>query len=376
MKVCTRCILDETDPTLTFDDQGVCSSCHDFDRNIKPRWHPGTPTSLQELDTLVAHVKASQKNKPYDAIIGLSGGVDSSYLAYWAAKEAGLRLLAVHVDAGWNSDKAVQNIEKIVKHLGIELYTHVVDWRAIRDVQRAFFKAGVPNQDIPQDHAFFSALYGFAVKNNIRYVLNGSNYATESILPAAWGYDAMDSTHIRDICKKFSAPHVNLFPFVSFFKYYVYYPRIKKMTVLRPLNFLDYRKEHAIQTLSQELGWQYYGTKHGESRFTKFFQNYWLPTKFGFDKRKAHLSSLILAEQMTREEALKEVKKPLYTSEEAEEDLKFVAKKLEMEPKEFKRLMQEPNRKHEDFKNHAPLLNMMRCLHSVITLPRRLRRGA
>jgi N-acetyl sugar amidotransferase len=354
--------LDTTDPQLTFDEKGVCSACHTFDRTIAPRWHPGTQDSLRALNAQIKEMKESQKHKEYDAIIGLSGGVDSSYLAYWARKVAGLRLLAVHVDAGWNSELAVQNIECIVKKLGIELHTHVVDWEAMRDVQLAFFKAGVANQDTPQDHAFFSVLYSFAVKNGIRYVLNGSNLATESILPSAWGYDAMDSRQVRDICRTFGAPAFKKFPLTSFFKYHIYFPYIRRMTIVRPLNALDYHKNEAIKVLEKELGWQYYGGKHYESRFTKFFQGFWLPKKYGYDKRKAHLSSMILAGQITREDALKELEKPSYDVSTVEEDIAFVAKKLEIPVAEFLKLMAEPNRSYNNFKTNESLKNILRMM--------------
>lgn len=353
MRVCTHCVMDETDPEITFDAQGICSHCHTFKEKIEPFWHPGTSQATAQLNSLIEKIKDTQKHKEYDAIIGLSGGVDSSYLAYWAVKEAGLRLLAVHVDAGWNSELAVQNIEKIVKILGIDLYTHVVDWAAMRDVQLAFFKAGVANQDTPQDHAFFSVLYSFAVKNKVKYVLNGSNIATESILPKAWGHDAMDADQITAICRKFGAKAFKKFPLTHFWKYHLYFPYIKGMQVVRPLNFIPYHKTQAIQTLESELGWKYYGGKHYESRFTKFFQGYWLPTKYGYDKRKAHLSSIILSGGMTRTEALKILEEPLYNSTDLKNDLEFMAKKLEITSEEFKDLMKKPNTHYTQFKNHV-----------------------
>lgn len=345
--------MDSTDPEITFDVNGICNHCLSFEANVRPYWYPGTQKAAHELDNIIRGIKREQKDQEYDAIIGLSGGVDSSYLAYWAVKHVGLRLLAVHVDAGWNSELAVQNIEKIVKNLGIELYTHVVDWEAMRDVQLAFFKAGVANQDTPQDHAFFSALYNFAVKNKIRYVLNGSNIATESILPRAWGHDAMDADQIKDICRKFGAKSFKKFPLVSFFKYYIYFPYIKGMKVVRPLNYINYEKNKAIAILEKELGWKYYGGKHYESRFTKFFQGYWLPQKYGYDKRKAHLSSMILSGEITREEVLRELENSAYDRSALKGDLEFVAKKLEIGVDKFVELMQQPNTSYKQFKNNA-----------------------
>ncbi|MBS2034807.1 N-acetyl sugar amidotransferase [bacterium] len=353
MQICTRCVMDTTDPEIRFDRNGVCSHCLNFEQNVRPRWHPGDEVGQRMLDEMVARIKETQKDKEYDAIIGISGGVDSSYLAYWATRLAGLRLLAVHVDAGWNSELAVQNIERIVRNLGIELYTHVVDWEAVRDVQLAFFRAGVANQDTPQDHAFFAALYQFATENQIKYVLHGSNLATESVLPFAWGHDPMDTDQITDICKRFGAPAFDRFPLVSFYRYYIYYPFIRRMKVMRPLDFMDYSKEKAIELLEKEFGWKYYGGKHYESRFTKFFQGYWLPQKFSFDKRKAHLSSMILSGQITRAEALEQLATPSYDEATWKQDAEFIAKKLEISVDEFLSLMSQPNRHFTDYKNNA-----------------------
>lgn len=379
MTICTKCVMDSTDPEITFNSSGVCSHCITFEEKVKPVWYPGTPKAEKELDSIIKQIKHEQRHEEYDAIIGLSGGVDSSYLAYWAVKHAGLRLLAVHVDAGWNSELAVQNIEKIVKSLGIELYTHVVDWEAMRDVQLAFFKAGVANQDVPQDHAFFSALYNFAVKNKIRYVLNGSNIATESILPKAWGHDAMDADQIKDICKKFAGKAWKKFPIVPFFKYHIYFPYIKGMTIVRPLNYINYEKKTAIRVLENELGWKYYGGKHYESRFTKFFQGYWLPKKYGYDKRKAHLSSLILSGEITRDDALKELLLPAYDEVTLKGDIEYVAKKLEISVNEFMLLMQRPNVSYDNFRSNLKkkkicwfILRTLWAFYGVITKPARV----
>jgi N-acetyl sugar amidotransferase len=352
MKICVRCVMDSTDPDITFDANGVCTYCHRFDKNIKPYWNPGK-ASKKELEKIIQDIKEKQKDKPYDAIIGLSGGVDSSYLAYWAAKEANLRLLAVHVDAGWNSELAVQNIEKIVKTFNLDLHTHVVDWETMRQIQLAFFRSGVANQDTPQDHAFFGALYHFAVKNDIRYVLNGSNLATESVLPVAWGHDAMDADQIKDICHRFGVKSLRKIPLISLLKFYWYYPYIKRMEIVRPLNYLDYNKDKAMEILQSEIGWKYYGGKHYESRFTKFFQGYWLPKKFGYDKRKAHLASLIHSGQIRREKALMELSKPSYDLKEANDDIEYVAKKLGITKEEFIRLMNEKNKHYSDYANNV-----------------------
>lgn len=349
-KICVQCIMDTSDPQIYFDEQGVCNHCLKFKENAKKYWFPNQ-IGQKKLEALISQIKLSGKNHSYDVIIGLSGGVDSSYLCYWAVKEVGLRVLAVHVDAGWNSELAVSNIEKIVKLLEIDLVTQVVDWEEMRDLQLAFFKAGVANQDIPQDHAFLAGVYAAALKNNIRYILNGSNLATESILPIAWGHSSTDLDHIKGIHKKFGTKPLVRFPKVTFFQHYVSIPYIKKIRVIKPLNYMDYNKTQAIEVLEKKLGWRYYGGKHYESRFTKFFQSYWLPEKFGYDKRRAHLSSLIVSQQLSREAALSELTKPTYNLNELQEDKILIAKKLGISIEEFNNLMQQPNKHYTDYPN-------------------------
>jgi hypothetical protein len=259
-------------------------------------------------------------------------------------------MLAVHVDAGWNSELAVKNIENICKKLNIDLITHVVDWEMMKEVQRAFFKAGVVNLDIPQDHVFFAALYHYANENKIKYVINGYNVATESTLPEAWkGYNALDSKHLKAIFKRHSDKKLKNFPLINFWTYMIYYPFVKKMKIISPLNYFDYKKAEAIKLLETELGWKNYGGKHHESRFTKFHQNYYLPVKFGYDKRKAHLSSLIMSGQITRDDALEEVSKPPSPEAELRDDVEYVMKKLNFTQQEFERLMAMPPGKHEDY---------------------------
>lgn len=349
-QVCTRCVMDTTDPEIEFDEQGVCSHCRNFESNVRPTW-PSNGGDSVKLEAMIQTVKAYGKGKRYDCIIGLSGGIDSSYIAVKAA-EWGLRPLVVHVDAGWNSELAVMNIEQICRRLGFDLVTHVVDWEEMRDMQLAFLRSNLANQDVPQDHAFFAALYGYAEKAGIKYVINGSNFATESILPAPWGYDAMDATHVKSIHARFGSRSRGDFPVVSFFDLYVKYPFLLKMEVLRPLNLLPYNKEEAIRILEKDYGWRYYGGKHYESRWTRFFQAYYLPYKFGYDKRKAHLSSLVVSGQMSRGDALKALKAPLYDPKLLVEDKIFIAKKLGLSLTEFEALVDQPARHFSEFPNH------------------------
>jgi N-acetyl sugar amidotransferase len=349
-QACTRCVMDTTDPEIEFDEHGVCNHCWYFDSSVKPVW-PSLAGDQAKLEDMIRTVKAYGKGKRYDCIIGLSGGIDSSYLAVKVV-EWGLRPLVVHVDAGWNSELAVMNIEQICRRLGLDLVTHVVDWEEMRDMQVAFLRSNLANQDVPQDHAFFAALYGYAEKAGIKYVINGSNFATESILPATWGYDAMDATHVKSIHARFGSRPRGDFPVVGFFDLYVKYPFILKMEVLRPLNWLPYNKEEAIKVLEKDYGWRYYGGKHYESRWTRFFQAYYLPYKFGYDKRKAHLSSLVVSGQMTRAMALEALNRPLYDEKLLAEDKIFIAKKLGLSLVEFEALVDQPARHFSVFPNH------------------------
>jgi N-acetyl sugar amidotransferase len=348
-QICTNCIMDSTDPEIYFDENGVCNHCLKFENQLKKNWFPNEE-GKKKLDAIINQIKIDGKNKKYDCVIGLSGGVDSSYLAYILRKlYPELRILAIHIDGGWNSELAVHNIENIVKILGIDLYTGVVPWEEMQDLQLAFFKSGLANQDVPQDHAFFATLYHVANKNGIKYFLSGGNLATESILPSSWGYNAMDATQLKAVHKKFGKKKLKKYEIVSFFKRKIYYPYFKKFRIIRPLDFLPYIKDEAKETIKSELNWRDYGGKHHESKFTKFFQAHWLPTKFGFDKRKAHLSSLIVSEQMTRDEALKELEKPLYDETELKEDKEFISKKLGISLEEFETIMQQPNKTFLDY---------------------------
>jgi N-acetyl sugar amidotransferase len=341
--------MDTSDPEITFDADGVCSHCRYFDEVTSKQWFPNAEGN-RLLQAKLGEIKRAGAGQDYDCILGLSGGVDSSYLAL-KAKDWGLRPLVVHVDAGWNSELAVSNIESLVRHCNYDLHTIVIDWDEMRDLQLAFLKSGLSNQDTPQDHAFFASLYRYAVKNKIRYILSGGNIATESILPKSWHNSAMDGKLIQDIHKKFGTIPLKTFPIIGFWKYYFWYPVIRGMRTFRPLNFMPYDKAEAMAVLEQETGWRSYGRKHGESRFTKFFQNYYLPTKFGYDKRRPHLSSLIVAGQMTREAAVTELEKPLYDPEELKADEYFLCKKLRLTEAQFQELLHARNRDYTEFAN-------------------------
>lgn len=356
--------MDTTDPWIEFDSDGVCNHCHRFEELLKPTWMPDE-RGARRLRQIADRIREHGRGHEYDCVIGVSGGVDSSYLLYVAKEVMRLRPLAVHVDAGWNSELAVRNIENLTKGLDIDLFTFVVDWEEMRDVQVAYLKASVPNQDVPQDHAFFAKLYEFAVSKRIKYVLTGSNIATESILPQAWGYNATDSRQLRAIHRRFGTRPLRTFPISGLLKAYIYYPYIRGMKVIRPLDLVEYNKEAAIAFLSRRFDWVYYGGKHFESRWTRFFQSYYLPVKFGYDKRRAHLASLVVSGQMSRQAALAELESPPYDPVSIREDLEFVSKKLELSVADFEALIALPNKSHSDYPSSRYLEASLRLARNL-----------
>lgn len=363
-KQCTRCVMDTTDPDITFDLQGICNHCLYFDQVTRKEWFPNDQGERKWAISL-DEIRRVGRGQEYDCILGLSGGVDSSYLAL-KAKDWGLRPLVVHVDAGWNSEVAVANIEKIVTHCNFDLHTHVVDWEEMRDLHLAYLKAGVPNQDVPQDHVFFASLYHFATHNNIRYILSGGNLATEGIFPKAWLGSAMDAINLKAIYAKYGERPLKTYSTISFFDYYFWYPFIKKMRTARPLNYMPYDKQQAVTELEQKIGWRAYGRKHGESLFTKLFQNYYLPVKFDYDKRKPHLSSLIVSGQMSREEALAKLAEPLYEPQELEVDIAYLCRKLRITRQQFDGYLSAPSHHHTDFPTWDGRYRMFKKMQSLI----------
>lgn len=354
---CTFCVMDTTDPRIEFDAMGRCNHCRDFERVAEEHWFPNEEGG-RRLDGILDRIRAEGRGKQYDSILGLSGGVDSSYLAL-KVHEWGLRPLVVHVDGGWNSELAVQNIERVVKHTGFELHTHVVDWEDMRALQLSYLRAAVPNQDVPQDHAFFAGLYHFAVRNDVKFVLNGGNLATEGIFPTSWHGPAMDSINLKDIHRRFGDRPLKNYPTIGVFRYFVWYPLVRGMTPIRPLNYVPYSKDIAIAYLQDTVGWRAYERKHGESLFTKFFQNYYLPTKFGLDKRRPHLSSLIVAGSLTRDEAAKKLAEPLYDPAELKRDREYLSRKLRLGPEGFEELMAATPHHHTDFRTWDPYYRVL-----------------
>ena len=354
-QICTNCVMDTSDSRITFDSRGVCDHCTTFYTKVQPNWHTDERGRVL-LDRMVESIRREGAGKDFDCIIGVSGGVDSSYLTYVAKEDLGLRPLVFHVDAGWNSQAAVNNIEKLVDGLGLDLYTEVIDWEEMRDLQLAFFRAGVPHVDTPQDHAFFATMYKFAEMHKVRYILTGANFSTECIRnPIEWMYYQSDSIQLRDIHRRFGRRALTTFPTTSILRHKIYLRFLKRIQVITPLNYLPYTRQQAIELLEQRFGWQAYGQKHFESRFTKFYESYWLPKKFGYDTRRVQYSSLILTKQMAREEAIEQLSHPAYDEATIAQDFEYVAVKLGITVVELRRYMDAPNRSYRDYKSQQSI---------------------
>lgn len=372
---CLNCVLDvQDDPEITFNEEGVCSYCSNYAKQELEFVKKGEEGE-RALETLVNQIKESGLGKPYDCILGVSGGVDSTYLAY-QAKKLGLRPLAVHFDNGWNSELAVSNIENIINRLGFDLHTFVIDWDEFKDLQLSFLKASVVDIELLTDHAIITKLYQLAIKHNIKYILSGTNVVTEAVLPSPWIHNKRDHIHIRAVQEKFGTVPIKTFPlFTSSLKWLVVWKGIKSASLL---DLMPYNKKDVKKIIATELGWRDYGGKHYESVFTRFYQGYILPTKFGIDKRKAHLSNLICSGQITRGEALEELSKPGYDEATRKSDYEFVLKKLDLSREAFEAIMKAPVRKHTEFPvensiyDRFPWLKIVRPIWQKIKSVRKL----
>ncbi len=365
-RICARCVMDTTDPDIQFDKDGVCNHCQAYDSDLKTMVFQGQE-GQRALERITRNIQASGQGKKYDCIIGVSGGVDSTFVAM-QVKELGLRPLAVHLDNGWDSELAVANIHKALNTLGIDLYTHVIDWEEFKDLQLAFLKASTPDSEIPSDHAIITLLHQMAAKVGVKYIIAGYNRRTESHLPSAWSYGHLDWRYIQSVHKQFGHVPLQTFPHMGLWTYYRYRLTQERIDIL---NYLDYVKSNAISRLERELGWKYYGGKHYESIYTRFYQGYILPRKFGYDKRKCHFSSLICSGAMTRADALQELKSEPYPIEMQEEDKEYVIKKLGLTVEEFERIMDLPRKTFRDYPSYGnyyktPLYIGLRIIYRAV----------
>jgi N-acetyl sugar amidotransferase len=365
--------MDTSDPNIIFDQDGVSDYYHNYKNEIEPSWHTDEK-GRRELEILSDKIRKEGKGKDFDCIMGLSGGLDSSYAAYLAKEVMGLRPLIYHVDAGWNTQQAVGNIEKIINGLGLDLFTDVINWEEMKDLQVAFLKAQISDQDLPQDAAFFSSMYKFARKNKLEYIITGANYSTECCRePEEWGgYPGIDKTLFMDIHGKFGKRPLRTFPLVDILTYKIYYRYIYGMKVVKPLNLVPYIKKDAEALLASKFGWEPFQHKHHESRFTRFYEDYWMPRKFGYHKRRAHFSSLILTGQMTREEALIRIAKPELSEQVLQQEFEYVANKLDLTVEELQAIFEGENKTYHDYKNKRKLIGLGSTMMTILGLEKRL----
>jgi N-acetyl sugar amidotransferase len=341
--------MDTSDPEISFDAEGICSHCHEYDWMVRssPQFGPQGASMLAEK---VARIKKDGIGKPYDCIIGVSGGVDSSYVA-WKVKSLGLRPLAIHVDNGWNSEIAVSNINTILQKMGIDLYTVVLDWEEFKDIQLAFLKASTPDAEVPSDHAIFASLYHQAKRIGVKHVITGLNLRTETHLPKAWSQGHIDWGYMQSIQRQHGTRPIKAFPHYSFYQFITGFRHTHETTNI--LDYISYSKAEALNFLREELGWRDYGGKHFENVYTRWYQGYYMPVKFGYDKRRCHLSSRICSKELTREESLKQLEAPTYDPVRQQQDCEYVRRKFNLSEAEFHAIMTAPKRRFEDFDSYT-----------------------
>lgn len=364
--ICSNCVMDTTDSRIVFDEEGVCDHCNTFYQTIEPNWNTGEK-GLEDMEMVVSKIKQAGRGRDFDCIIGLSGGFDSSYLTYLAAVKFGLRPLVFHVDTGWNTQHAVNNIEQLVDKLNLDLFTHVIPWEEMKDLQLAFFKSGVPHIDVPQDHAIFATMYRFAAKYKVKYIFTGGNYSTECVRnPIEWMYYQSDAIQLRDIHRRFGTSTLKEFPITNILWHKIWLPYFRGIRVFRALDYVPYNKEEAKRLLTNNYGWQPYPQKHFESIFTRFYESYWLFERFGFDVRKVQFSSLILTGQMNRDEALKELKELPYDKATIHLEFEYIANKLGITTDDLRTYFNMPLKSYRDYRSQESVYTlgafMMRAL--------------
>ena len=370
-RICAKTVMDTSDPGINFDEHGISNHYWEFQKFVKPNWHQGAE-GKKKLEEIIADVKREGEGKDFDCIIGLSGGLDSTYMLHKMVTEFGLRPLVFHVDGGWNSEIAVHNINSIIDALGLDLLTEVIQWKEMQDFQLAMFKSGVPHLDIPQDMAFIGVLYKFAAKNKIKYIFNGGNISTECVLmPLEILYWGSDMVHVKDILRKFGTVKMKTYPFSSVFYHKIWLRYFKGVSVVKPLNYLPFIREDAIAELQKVYNWKPYAQKHFESRFTRFFEGYWLPSRFGYDMRRNQFSSLILTGQMTRDEALNALEQPPLAQETVASEFQYISAKLGIKPEELKKYHEMPKKYYWDYKNQKKIFDIGAKVMQVIAKTRR-----
>jgi N-acetyl sugar amidotransferase len=363
-RICNRCVMDTSVSDIIFDSKGICNYCKDAERKLNNDlfYAPGKADKLMEL---IQKIKEEGKDKAFDCIIGVSGGVDSSYVAYLVKKVFGLKPLAVHFDNGWNTELAVMNIELLLKKLDIDLYTHVVDWEEFKDLQLAFLKASVANCEIPTDHAIVALLYRIAAKQGVKYILHGGNLASESIMPSNWMHDSKDLIFLKAINKQLGSLPLKTFPKLGYLRI-AWYTFIRQIRYVGILNYIDYNKQKTIEFLETEFGWRKYDGKHFESIYTRFFQGFLLPSKFEIDKRRPHFSGLIISGQMSREDALTKLAEAPYSSEKAAEDVNYIKQKFHLTDQEFNNILKAPIKKTSDYPNSVLIIRKFSFIFAFV----------
>lgn len=375
-QVCKCCVMDTTDDDIKFDSNGICMRCNEYKERIEPEWNHGKGHE-KELEALISAIKKSGEGKRYDCILGLSGGLDSTYMLHLAVKEWGLRPFVFHIDCGWNLPVAEENIRKVTDKLGAELHIEKMDWNEMREMQLAWFRTGLEPLDAPQDHAFIALIDRFSRELGVKYILNGYNICTEIIAdPASWGKGAGqtgDGTYMKDVVKKHCSIPIKHYTYTNGFKHKFWIPYVLGVKTLKPLNLVQFTREKMIRTLVDNYSYEPYGQKHFEDLLTKFLEGYWMPTRFGHDIRRAQLSSLVVTGQMTREEALKTLEQPPLSEEESKELFSEVARRLEISEEELKEYHEMPEC-NEKFRSQTLLYNAGIRLYELLGIEKRIRK--
>ena len=375
-QVCSHCVMDTTDEDIQFDEHGVCQRCREYEERILPKWNYGKGHK-EELQNLIADIKEKGKGKEYDCILGLSGGLDSTYMLHLAVKEWGLRPFVFHIDCGWNLPVAESNVRKVCDKLGVELHIEKMDWEEMRQMQLAWFRTGLENLDAPQDHAFISLIDKYSTELGVKYILNGYNICTEIVAdPASWEKNSGptgDGTYIKDVVKKYCKIPIKKYTYTSGLKHKFINPYLKGIKTVKPLNLVEFTKKSMIETLQNEYGYVPYGQKHFEDLITKFLEGWWQPTRFGHDIRRAQLSSLVVTGQMSREEALRQLENPPLTEEESRELFSEVARRLQISEDELWQFHKLPECT-EKFKSQKKMYNWGIRIYEKLGMERRIRK--